>query len=729
MTLPTIKQNLGRVRIDNKGAWVPGTYDNLDVVTLGGSSYMCIKDGTTENPETLDGWEVLAEKGETGAKGDRGERGEKGDQGDIGPQGVRGPRGETGPEGPQGKQGPQGIQGPQGDPGEVGPEGPQGEKGDPGHTPQRGVDYWTVEDRKPVEDATAAANAAAEKAENATEVTTYSRIPISFEGSEPGICINQEGYRIRLDADKYPEFKVSRPVGISGITGNIIIDTGSETEFNKYSSVCAFFATEDIMNAAPVSFVPYTRGGVYSVEVPSNAKYVVFNNNVSSTGVKIADISARVGRSNVESFAEVAGLVEAGGNLDVLNCINLPERYRLVVGDKFELFWKGVIQAIDPYSYNIRARCDVGSCYRRKYEFTPTSAGEHTLTVSVENGAGNVLDSASVILEVNARASSPSSNVNVLCVGDSLTVSGQWPYESNRRLTGNGGTPAGDGLSNVTYIGTCEKDGVKFESYGGWTFDSYNRESKSDSCAWITCSHSKTGDDQHSMYSDANGAVWKIETIEASRLKTIRVSGSTPMPESGTLTYVSGGVDHSDITFTSSEAAAGNPFWNEATGSVDFAEYARKVGASSIDYCYVLLGWNAADLEDHQLKSSASTFIGNLLSSFPNCKIALMGLEVPSPDGLGVNYGCSWNYVDKLRTVFRFNRVYESLADEYENVHFVNIAGQFDTENNMQESTRQVNARNATTETYQTNGIHPATSGYNQIADAVYRDLTGMLVQ
>ena len=120
MKLPTIKQNLGRVRIDNKGPWTTGTYNNLDVVTLDGSSYMCVKDGTTTNPETLDGWEVLAEKGETGAKGDRGEKGEKGDVGQTGPQGVRGPRGEVGPEGPQGKQGLQGIQGPQGDPGPKG---------------------------------------------------------------------------------------------------------------------------------------------------------------------------------------------------------------------------------------------------------------------------------------------------------------------------------------------------------------------------------------------------------------------------------------------------------------------------------------------------------------------------------------------------------------------------------------------------------------------------------
>ena len=94
MTLPTIKQNLGRVRIDNKGPWVPGTYDNLDVVTLGGSSYMCIKDDTTTEPTTLDGWEVLAAKGDTGAKGDRGEKGETGPQGPQGQQGVKGDKGD-----------------------------------------------------------------------------------------------------------------------------------------------------------------------------------------------------------------------------------------------------------------------------------------------------------------------------------------------------------------------------------------------------------------------------------------------------------------------------------------------------------------------------------------------------------------------------------------------------------------------------------------------------------
>lgn len=92
------------MRIDNKGAWVPGTYDNLDVVTLGGSSYMCVQDGTTTEPTTLQGWEVLAAKGDTGP------------QGPQGVQGVKGEKGEKGDTGPQGAHGIQGVKGDKGDP-------------------------------------------------------------------------------------------------------------------------------------------------------------------------------------------------------------------------------------------------------------------------------------------------------------------------------------------------------------------------------------------------------------------------------------------------------------------------------------------------------------------------------------------------------------------------------------------------------------------------------------
>lgn len=77
-----------------------------------------------------------------GDKGDQGEQGPQGDKGETGDTGLQGPQGETGPQGPQGVQG---IQGPTG---ATGPEG---------YTPQKGVDYWTEDDKaeiqKYVEDA------------------------------------------------------------------------------------------------------------------------------------------------------------------------------------------------------------------------------------------------------------------------------------------------------------------------------------------------------------------------------------------------------------------------------------------------------------------------------------------------------------------------------------------------------------------------------------------------
>lgn len=59
----------------------------------------------------------------------------------------------SGAQGIQGPEGPQGKQGPQGNPGERGPEGKQGiqgQNGNDGHTPVRGVDYWTEDDKKEI---------------------------------------------------------------------------------------------------------------------------------------------------------------------------------------------------------------------------------------------------------------------------------------------------------------------------------------------------------------------------------------------------------------------------------------------------------------------------------------------------------------------------------------------------------------------------------------------------
>lgn len=421
------------------------------------------------------------------------------------------------------------------------------------------------------------------------------------------------------------------------------------------------------------------------------------------------------------------GMIE---NMESKNILSLPEKYELVVGDTFELFYKGIMLCNNPYNYNIKISCSKGSAYSKKYMFTPVAddIGTHKMTISIIDDNEKLLDSKTVNLVVKNKASSPTTKKNILCVGDSLTVDGVWPSELCRRLTGTSGNPIADGLSNIKFIGTCNgTNEAKYEGYGGWNYASYNSAYKLNSYMWITATHTKTQTDQHSVYKDSNGTQWKLETIETGKIKLIRINNSGTLPTTGTLKWVSGGADKSDIIYSASEIAAGNPFWNESSGQVDFSNYATTLGVTSIDYCYVLLGWNQSYTTETEYKQSVKTFINNLLAAFPNCKIGLVGLEVPSLDGFGENYGCGWNYYDKLKYVFNVNQWYFDLSQEFANVDFVNLAGQFDSENNMQTSTRQVNTRNSKTEIYGTNGVHPANEGYLQIADAVYRHITHLL--
>lgn len=75
-----------------RGEWnSTTTYNENDLVSLNGSSYMCIEENTNATPASNpDKWMVNAEKGATGATGATGE---------PGPQGPEGPKGDTGARG------------------------------------------------------------------------------------------------------------------------------------------------------------------------------------------------------------------------------------------------------------------------------------------------------------------------------------------------------------------------------------------------------------------------------------------------------------------------------------------------------------------------------------------------------------------------------------------------------------------------------------------------------
>ena len=423
----------------------------------------------------------------------------------------------------------------------------------------------------------------------------------------------------------------------------------------------------------------------------------------------------------------------------------LPTHYDLVVGDTFQLFYRGIIEAVSPYCYDIVAVCEKGRNYPRYFEFTPEEAGDYQLTITVYDNDKSVIGSGKTILRVCEVLRSPEKEISILCVGDSLTASGIWVQEAHRRLTATDGEPCGHGLSGFRFIGNKRQGDTGWEGYGGWTWDSFTTcGSYLSAAVWIDCKHGKTAIDQHSIWKDENGYLWKLETIEKERLKFNRMMHRGQKPDSGTtLFHIENAQNTSKIVVDQSKYESRNPFWNEKEEKVDFIEYCRKMEVKSIDAVYIMLSWNGQSAERSSLVEFCQTmvekgksFVDILHIQYPMAKVKIMGLQMPSMNGgTGASYGAKLPYCDDYdltRFVLELNRAYEAWTEEEAYcgfMEFINISGQFDSENNMPYAEKNVNTRSKVTERIGTNGLHPLTEGYLQIGDAVYRNMVKSFCQ
>ena len=196
--------------------------------------------------------------------------------------------------------------------------------------------------------------------------------------------------------------------------------------------------------------------------------------------------------------------------------IFLAKEYDLVVGDTFELFYRGIICLHNPYKYYILVRCPKGNPYPRYYTFTPKEdeIGDYELTISLIDDDHQVVDFATTTLHV-VKPERPTKHQNVLCIGDSLTFTGEWPKEGYRRFTKTGGEPNGLGYDkSLTMIGTCQKtvedDIVGYEGYGSWTWKSFCTTDvvSTISPVWVEVNnHNLDENDQHSVWK-SEGLIW-----------------------------------------------------------------------------------------------------------------------------------------------------------------------------------------------------------------------------
>lgn len=432
---------------------------------------------------------------------------------------------------------------------------------------------------------------------------------------------------------------------------------------------------------------------------------------------------------------------------------NLAEKYYAVVGDTLQLFFQSIVGVIDISNYDIYVYCAVGKCYARYFEYTPVASniGSVPFTIFVRDKNGTLLGQASTVIQTVAVPVSPGTAKNIFTFGDSLTTGGYWPCEAARRLlnTNTYDEIQGNGISNIVFRGTktATKRGqtTNYFGVGGWTWNSYiSPSSVSEFRFYVSGVNNVSIGDEYTN-NGFNYVVAEINLVDGAGEILCTTSASTNTPQaSGTLTRVSGDGD-ATITYSSYILENANPLWDTANNKMSFIPYVAQCGASTIDAVFVLLTWNGMAAWRNYSENDASGHIANakvfartLHTEYPNAKLKIMGIQMPSiTGGLGANYSGSTSLLDRFGltyTAISYNMALKkmcALTEFAPYCEFVDIAAQFDTLYNMPYSLKPVNARypDGPTEKIGTNGVHPAERGYYQIADAVYRNIVANYCQ
>lgn len=180
------------------------------------------------------------------------------------------------------------------------------------------------------------------------------------------------------------------------------------------------------------------------------------------------------------------------------------------------------------------------------------------------------------------------------------------------------------------------------------------------------------------------------------------------------------------------ESDAASPFVTD--GHVNFRAYLTANGFDDPDFVVIGLGTNGTFDESERTAAeitaflvSADSIINKVVADIPNVKVGVLYVIPPSKeqDSFGQNYQSGYS-----RGIYRLNmHLYNELfkvrygtggTHEHAQVSLIPAHVNIDVEHNMMFIHKKYNARNDSTFCRQSNGVHPGTDGYEQMADTVY---------
>ena len=431
----------------------------------------------------------------------------------------------------------------------------------------------------------------------------------------------------------------------------------------------------------------------------------------------------------------------------------LPKKIYGVVGDTLQIFKRGVVISQTPYALSCEFLCNQGKEYERYLEITPALSGGSVpsgLTIKhrlIDNHYNESPQTTSDFVVANTP-SSPSNNINVLCIGASTTENGEWASELKRRLTDSGGTPVANGLSNITFVGRKNKTAsgttrpmdVKVEATGGWQWKTFYTPQQA--VRFIVSGVNSVNIGDVYQYLNASNQTVKVSVAEVNVTAgngNIRflynydtVGKGVPANASGTITKVSGSGD-ATITYSSASEETYCPFYdaNNPGTKADFTNYANEYCGGQIDVAIFYLGnINAGLVGDANMStiiSDMKVMLDGLHEDFPNCKVIIApGIGYSTLDGVEYNYGADSNFRTwgLLFAQFKYAKAIEDFISDnsYKNwCYLANTIAEVDSENIFPTTTKEVNTRMSKTEIIGTNGAHPDLPGYKMVADSIYR--------
>jgi lysophospholipase L1-like esterase len=382
------------------------------------------------------------------------------------------------------------------------------------------------------------------------------------------------------------------------------------------------------------------------------------------------------------------------------------------------------------YCINVDSAGSVGKQQDERWTWTPAGAlTTGNLTISAhDKRSGDLLVTKTAIQRAAAATAGSGLNKKVMIVGDSLVNAGV----IGQTLIDIAATDA----MGITLLGTRTTGTAanKHEGRGGWSIGDYSTAGRNNYS--FTVSSVTTPPALNSTTYTNNGNTYTVQEIALTGGAGTIVCSVDPLNgaplASGTLTKGIGSGD-ATIAFSAFAVVPGNPFWRG--GALNFTQYLTDFAQAVPDWVLISLGINdvfgyTSDGAASAAADSGFTQLDALITSIKAAGAGIkVGIVIPTPpaasqDAFGTAYATGQSRWRDKRNILIWARqlIAKYAGQEASRIYLVPSNVALDAVNGYpRDAAVPVSSRNPTiTINRQSNGVHPADSGYQQIGDATW---------